>query len=944
MKKAGIILLGFLLSINLIHAQHLEPNNKIPIDPTVKIGQLENGLVYYIRHNTMPENRVEMRLVTNAGSILEDDDQQGLAHFVEHMCFNGTKNFNKNELINFLEKSGVRFGADLNAYTSFDETVYMLQLPTDRQGLIDSAFMVLKDWAHQVSFDPNEIDKERGVIREEWRMGLGADDRMRKAYFPVIFNNSRYAERLPIGLIDIIDTAHYERFTTFYKDWYRPNLQAVIVVGDIDIQMAEEKIISHFSPIKNPENPKERVKYDIEGNKEPLIAIATDKEATRSTVMMFYKHPKKETLTIGDYKEKLVQQLYSYMISNRLREISQKPTSPFIYASTFYGGFLGRASDAYSSYAGAKENQLEESLEVLISENERVKRYGFTPTELERVKKELLNKLEQQAKEKDKTPSSSFVRDYTSHFLENEPIPGIENELIMAQELIPQISVQEINSKAIDWITEENMVVVITAPDKEDVNVPNEKQILEVIQKSKNAELTAWVDSFKDEPLLDKNLKGSKTSTQHTDEKLGITSLELENGIKVILKPTDFKNDEILMSAYGWGGTSLFDDEDAFAASSIARVIAASGMGNFSKSDLEKKLSGINASVQVYIDDIQQGLNGNASPEDFETLLQLVYLHFEGARHDQQAFDAYISQQQNQFKFMRSNPQMVFYDTLYKLATSNSPRFTMIPTDKQLQGLEADKIYAMYDQLFGTADGFTFVFVGNIDVDTIKPYLEKYLGSLNTSSEAHKWINRSPAFPDGITDVEVFAGAEHKSMVALMMKAPFEWSAANRLHLAQMMKVLSIKLRENLREDQGGVYGVGARQSNSKYPESDYTITINWGTNPEMVDTLTNAVFFEMNRLINEGPTPEDVAKVRETSIRERETNEKQNRFWLNSIKFAEQFEIPLINFEEFRDKIQAVTAEEIQQAAREYLKTDHYLRLVLKPEAMRPDGDAASN
>ncbi|MDN5350717.1 MAG: zinc protease [Bacteroidales bacterium] len=928
----------FILIAMGLNAQIMDQSAPIPVDPTVKIGTLDNGLHYYIRHNKMPEKRIEMRLVTNAGSILEEDNQQGLAHFIEHMCFNGTKRFSKSALIDFLEQSGVRFGADLNAYTSFDETVFMLQLPTDRQGLIDSAFMVLEDWAHQVSFEPEEIDKERGVIREEWRLGLGADDRMRKKYFPVIFKDSRYADRLPIGKIEVIDNAPHERLTTFYKDWYRPNLQAVVIVGDIDIQMAEEKIISHFAHIKNPENPKERLSFDVPGNKEPLVAIATDPEATRTMVQMFYKHPKKETLTIGDYREQLIQELYSGMIINRLNELSQKPTSPFVYAFTYYGGFMGRAMDAYASFALAKENMIEETLETLVKENERVKRFGFTPTELDRQKKRILNELEQQLKEKDKTPSSRFVGAYTRHFLENEPIPGIENQWIIAQELLPQIALAEINSKASQWITDENMVVVVTAPEKEEVMVPDETIILRTIAEAKKTEITAWVDTFKEDPLLTEIPEKGKIIKTEKDDTLNLTTFHLDNGVKVIVKPTDFKNDEILMTAYANGGTSIFEDDKAFAANSIARIVAASGLGNFSKAELDKKLTGINANLRLSIDEISHGFSGSASPRDFETLLQLIQLHFKPARQDIEAFEAYLSQQQNQFKFMRSNPQMVFYDTLYKLATSNSPRFTMIPTEEQLMSLDANEIYSMYNQLFETAQGFTFVMVGNLDPDTLKPLIEQYIASLPAEKPALAWKDRSPKFPEGITDTEVFAGAEHKSMVAIMMKSPFEWSADNRLNLEMMMRVLNIKLRENLREDQGGVYGVGSRQSNSQFPTPEYTITINWGTNPEMVDTLTKAVFYEMDRLIHEGPTAEDLVKVKETTIRERETNEKQNRFWLNTISFADQNELPLLTIDEFNKKIHALTADDIQQAANYFLKPDHYLRLVLKPEAMKSE------
>ena len=932
MKKFLTLIALLAVSFLGLQAQTDELSKPIPIDPTVKIGKLDNGITYYIRQNTMPEKRVEMRLVTNAGSILEEDDQQGLAHFVEHMCFNGTKNFSKSELVNFLERSGVRFGADLNAYTSFDETVYMLQLPTDRQGLIDSAFMVLEDWAHQVSFEDEEIDKERGVIREEWRMGLGADDRMRKAYFPVIFKNSRYAERLPIGKIEVIDTAHYERLRSFYQDWYRPNLQAVIVVGDIDLQMAEEKIISHFAKIKNPENPKPRVSYDVPGNKEPLVAIATDPEATRSMLMMFYKHPKKETVTIGDYKNQLIAQLYSGMIIGRLTELSQKPEAPFTYAYTYYGGFMGRAVDAYASYAAPKENQIEETLEAIVQENERVRRFGFTQTELERQKTQIITGLQKQAAEKDKTRSSSFVREYTNHFLEKEPIPGIENELSIAQDLLPSILLTDVNEKAQQWITKDNLVVVVTAPEKEGVIVPDEKTILETIERAKKAEIDAYVDSFKDEELINTPLAGSKIASSNTDEALGITTLTLDNGIKVVLKPTDYKNDEILMNSFGLGGSSLFDDDKAFAAGQIARVVDASGLGNFSKVDLDKKLTGQVVNASPFVESLRQGVKGSSSPKDFETLLQLTYLHFNKARHDQQAFEAFKSQMINQFKFMRSNPQMVFYDTLYKLATQNSPRLTVIPSEEQLTSLKAEEIYSMYDQLFASAKDYTFTFVGNIDTETMLPLIEKYLGSLPVTGDANQWIDREPEFPSGITDAEVHAGTEPQSTVAIMMENPFEWTDENRVEMSMLMKILSIKLRENMREEQGGVYGVGARMNDEQFPKPSYTLMVSWSTNPALVDTLTKAVFFEMNRIMEEGPTLEDMAKARETAIRERETNEKENRFWNNTLDFSLFNNMKIKTQEEFDAAIQSITPEMIQASARKYFTTDHYLRVVLKP------------
>lgn len=934
LTKRLISLLGavmFLMSGLL--AQNINLKQPLPVDPDVKIGRLDNGLIYYIRYNKMPEKRVDMRLVVNAGSILENDDQQGLAHFVEHMCFNGTKRFSKSALIDFLEKSGVRFGADLNAYTSFDETVYMLQLPSDRQGLIDSAFMVLEDWAHAVSHEDEEIDKERGVIREEWRLGLGADDRMRKKYFPVIFKDSRYAERLPIGTLGVIDTASYETLRKFYHDWYRPNLQAVIVVGDVDLKMAEQKIIDHFAHIQNPENLSERVKFGVAKNKEPLVAIATDKEATGTMLMMFYKHDKMPTLTVEDHKRNLMRSLYNSMMSGRLNELNQHPESPFIFATTYYGGFMGRSMDAYVSNARVKENQIEKALETLITENEKVRRFGFTDTEFARQKTQLLTRLEKQNKEKDKTNSSAFMREYTSHFLDNQPIPGIENELELAQKLLPLISLSDLNALAGQWITDENLVIVVTAPDKEGVIVPDEESILQTIADAKKSDVSAYVDNVSSEPLLRADLKGSKIIQENTIEKHGITELKLANGVKIILKSTDFKNDEILMTAFGSGGSSLFSDEDAFAASNLARAVQVSGTGKFSSTELSKYLTGQTVSVQPYVEDVRQGLRGNASPKDFETMLQLIYLHFSGARHDEQAFNAMKSQMINQFKFMRSNPQAVFAEKLQQLATQNSPRTVVIPEEEQINQLDAEKMYAMYDQVFSTAHDFTFIFIGNFEVEKIKPLLAKYLGSLPADKPAFQWQNVKPKFPAGITDEAVMKGSDYKSMVAIMMENEFDWSSQNRTELALLIKAFSIKLRESMREDQGGVYGVSARQNSIQFPEPTYSIMINWGTNPGLVDTLSKSVFHEMRMLMENGPTDEDMIKIRETTIRERETNDKQNNFWNSSIDFAMFNQQDILTLDEFREMINSITAEDLKNAANRYFTPEQYLRVVLLPE-----------
>ncbi|HNV95192.1 MAG TPA: pitrilysin family protein, partial [Bacteroidales bacterium] len=467
---------------------------KMPIDPNIKMGKLDNGLVYYIRKNAKPEKRVELRLAVNAGSILETDDQQGLAHFCEHMCFNGTKNFPHAELVNTIERMGIKFGADLNAYTSFDETVYMLKVPTDQTDLIDKGFQILEDWAHQVTLDGKEIDKERGVILEEWRLGLGADDRMRKKSFPVIFKDSKYAERIPIGKPEILKTFKHETLRQFYKDWYRPNLQAVIVVGDIDVDQMEQKIKQHFSGIQNPVNERKREIFDLPDNKEPLVSIETDEEATSNTVMFFYKHPKKYIETIEDFKFQLMQDLFTGMINNRLEEIGQKPDCPYIYAGTQYGEFLARTKDSYLGYAVSKENQIEKSLETVMTENQRVKQFGFTATEFERQKTELLKRYEKQAKEFDKMESGNLAMEYVYHFLAKNPIPGAVKEFEFAKQFLPEIKLEEVNALSKQWITDNNLVVMITAPKKDGIKVPTKDDVLKIIDKVKSLQLTAYED------------------------------------------------------------------------------------------------------------------------------------------------------------------------------------------------------------------------------------------------------------------------------------------------------------------------------------------------------------------------------------------------------------------------------------------------------------------
>ncbi|PJB59325.1 MAG: insulinase family protein [Bacteroidetes bacterium CG_4_9_14_3_um_filter_41_19] len=907
--------------------------HKLPTDQQVITGTLDNGLRYYVRENKKPENRIEFRLVVNAGSILEDDDQQGLAHFIEHMAFNGTANFSEHDLINFLESSGVDFGADLNAYTSFDETVYMFQIPADREGLIDSAFMILHDWSKNLSLKDEEIDKERGVIHEEWRLGLGANDRMMKKAFPIIFNNSRYADRIPIGKMKVIDSCDYDVPKRFYRDWYRPDLMAVVVVGKIDPAFAEQKIKETFGDLKNPENARPRVEYDIPGNKEPLIAIATDAEATSNMVMLFYKHPKKTTATVNDYKEDIITNLYISMLNARLNEINQTPESPFLYAATMYGGFLGRSIDAYMSFAVTKENQINKALVVLLEENERVKQFGFSQAELERQKAQMISDLEKALEEKDHTPSRVFVSKYVDNFLEKEPYPGIEFEYELTKGMLPSVKLMDVNKLAAQLISDSNLVIMINGPEREGVSIPTEQEVLDDFKKATQSKLEKYKEEAIATSLISHPLPGGEIISETTMDNFGITKLKLNNGVSVLLKPTDFKNDEILMTGFSLGGTSLASDADFMSAKYAAQIMNQSGLGGFSNIDLNKFLTGKNVNVSPSIQELTQELSGNSVKKDLETMFQLTYLYFTEPRSDSTAYLTFMEQMNTQFKFMKANPRAVFYDTLYKLATSNNIRTVVIPTEAQLNSINMEKAYAFYKDRFANANEFQFVFVGNFDLNTIKPLIVKYLGSLPNAGMASAWKDVSPKFPDGTTEATVRKGTEPQSSVAILMDEAFEWNATNEIRMTMLMKILGIRLRENMREDQGGVYGVRASQNTKKYPKEEVSVMIGWGCDPNKADTLSQTVFLEMKAIQESGPSEINLGKAKETLIRDFETNAEQNKYWLGKIQASLFNQSEMLTIKEIQDMISAVSAEDIQNMAKKYFNSEHYLKVVLLPE-----------
>jgi zinc protease len=931
-KQLFVILFLGLVS-NIISAQITDQDKPIPSDPGIKIGRLDNGLTYYIKQNKKPEQRMELRLAVNAGSICETEGQQGLAHFCEHMCFNGTKNFPSNKIINMMEEMGVKFGADLNANTGFDETVYMLKIPTDSIEWINRGFRVLGDWASQVSMEDAEIDKERGVIIEEWRLGLGAGERMMTKFIPVILKGSRYADRLPIGKVDVLKSFPYDTLRAFYKSWYRPDLMAVVVVGDIDPALAERKIKEIFGEIPKAVNVPERIEYPIPGNTEPLISIVTDKEASGFDATVFFKHPKSENITYRDYRDHLVKSLYTGMLNNRLQEIAQKPESPFLYAGAEYGSYIGRSVDAYYLSVGAKENQIEKSLEVVLTENERARQFGFTATELEREKKDLLSMYEKMAKESDKTESESYADEFVRNYMDKECIPGIQKEFEIVREYLPEISLDELNSTGKTWTTDENMASLVTAQEKEGVDVPTADQIKEIISSVKSKKIEAYIDDVTDVPLLAATPIATKVIKRSDDIKFGFTELTFGNGARMILKPTDFKNDEIVMSAFSPGGTSLYPDSDVMTATLATSIITQSGLGDYDLTGLQKKLSGNTAKLSPYINDLNEGVSGTCSPKDLETMLQLNYLYFTKIRRDENAYGAFISRIKNMVKPMRANPQVIFQDTLSKIISLNSPRVIGLPTDAQIDQVDLDRAISIFRDRFADASDFTYIMAGNFKVEEVIPVLEKYIGGLPSIKRKENWKDVLPGFPKGLVTVDIPKNSEPQSSVAMVWKGDFKWNDKDRLGFSVLMNILAIKCRESMREDQGGVYGVSVSGSASKFPESKYTIQSTFGCNPENIGKLTATVIDEMEKIKKDGPAEIDLNKVKETLIRERETRIKENGFWLSVLQNHFLSGDKLRTLDEYKEFINSCSASDVKAVAGKYLNTKSYVQVALTPE-----------
>lgn len=932
MKKITLVIISLLIGL-LAFAQQPQP---LPIDPNVKFGKLENGMTYYIRHNKYPEKRADFYIAQKVGSMQEEDNQAGLAHFLEHMAFGGTKHFpGRKTLLNYLEGIGAKFGANVNAYTSFDETVYTLSnIPVVRQSIIDSTLLILHDWSGYINLIDEDIDKERPIIKEEWRTRGSAGMRILEKQLPVIFKGSKYADRLPIGKMEVVENFEYQVIRDYYKKWYRPDLQAIIVVGDIDAEKVEAQVKELFSKIPMLENPAERISHPVPNNDEPIISILTDKEETRSTIYHFIKHDPLPTAIKQSemgYSVEMAINLASTMLSERLSEISKTAESPFTMSYAFDGDyFVSKSKKAWTTIVISKEGREKESLATLIRETERAKLFGFTDAELERAKANLLSGLEQVYNNRDKQQNSTYVEEYVRSFSDNEPIPGIEYEYEMVKRLLPTISADIINGMIAQLLSDNNNVVTITAPEKEGLVLPTEAEIQAVIKSVRAEDIEGYMEELITEPLISTLPTAGTIVKEEQDSIFGITTWQLSNGMKVVFKTTDFKNDEIMMSGISFGGMSLASDNDIYEAAFVGYVPYLGGLGNFNANDIKKVLAGKQAHVNPYLSEWTQGMNGNSTVKDLETMLQLTYLSFTSARKDEAMFANLKNMVVSQLHNLESDPSNTFRESISYAKYGNKVRQRpMNATDAA--NLNYDTILELYKQAFANPGSFTFTFVGNIDEATFKPLVETYLASLPSGKKEAKYNKVDLDIRKGTFKVAFQEEMVNpKTTAYITFTGDVKWNKQNIDRLSALNQVLDIAYTESIRESEGGTYGVGVHAGMSRLPESKGALVISFDTNPEKVNQLLPLIYKELESMIATGVKDEHFAKVKEYMLKQHEEDVKTNSYWMHVVADKAFYDDDLHSAA--LESIKTMTKEDIQTIAKELLDQKNQIEVVMNP------------
>nr|WP_321373061.1 insulinase family protein [uncultured Bacteroides sp.] len=882
---------SLLLCASTTFAQQQMP--PIPIDKNVRIGKLENGLTYYIRKNTTNEKRADFYIAQKVGSILEEPQQRGLAHFLEHMAFNGSKNFPGTDkglgIVPWCESVGIKFGANLNAYTSIDQTVYNISnAPVTREGILDSCLLILHDWSNDLLLTDKEIDKERGVIHEEWRSRMSAMQRLQEKALPIMYAGTKYADCMPIGTMDVVDNFKYQILRDYYEKWYRPDLQGLVIVGDIDVDAVEAKIKKIFSDIPKPVNPALRTYFPVNDNKEPIVVIEKDKEQTNMQILLFNKHDvypdslkNNMQYLFFDYAKNMI----GNMLNARLNELTQSATPPFVYGYTYDGSFfVSKTKDAFTGVAVCKEDGVENALSTLLREIERAHRFGFTESEYVRARAEYLRNLESEYNERDKKKNEDYINSYVNNFTDNEPIPSIDDNFALMNKIAPNLPVAMINEVMKSFVSDTNQVVAIFGPDKEGLVYPAKDKILSILKNVKAENITAYVDKVSNEPLIPVAPKAGKIISTKENTNFGTTTLTLSNGVKVIVKKTDFKADEIQMKGVSLGGNSLMPNSEIINIKSLNDVVELGGLGNFSAVNLQKVLAGKKASVSSSVGTNTEGVNGSCSPKDLETMLQLTYLTFTAPRMDADAFASYKTRMKASLQNSEANPMVAFSDSVTYGMYGNHPRTIRIKAD-MIDKIDYQKCMDLYKDRFKDASDFTFILVGNVDLEKAKPLIEQYLGSLPSINRKEtfkdtKMYTRKGQYKNEFKKIQQTA----KASVFTFYNGSCKYTSQNDIMMSMLSQILDIVYTEKIREQEGGTYGVSVYGNTAKYPKEESSLQIVFQTDPAKKDKLIKIVFEETDNIAKVGPSETNLAKVKEYMLKKYKENIKENSYWAGCI------------------------------------------------------------
>ena len=938
MKKQFFLCLGCLLLIFLsagfLQAQEMQP---LPIDPKVRYGKLDNGLTYYIRHNELPENRADFYIAQNVGSVLEEDNQAGLAHFLEHMAFNGTKNFPGNGIDKYLQSVGMRMGENLNAYTSFDETVYtIINAPVDKPNVVDSCLLILHDWSNSLALTDSMIEKERGIIREEWRTRRDASQRLLEKQLQQMFPGNKYANRIPIGSIDVINNFKPEELRAYYKKWYRPDLQAIIVVGDVDVDTVEKTIKTMFSDIPTPVNPAKREYVSVADNDEPIVSIATDKEASSTIIYIYHKYdpmPAQLRSTAAGLITDYISAVCSQILNERLEALLHQANPPFVYAEAYDGDFMvARTKDAFTIAAIAKEGEIDSTMTALVREMERARQFGFTVSEYERAKINILKQYESAFNERDKQKNSSYTKEYVNHFTEGGYIPGIETEYTLINQIAPNITVEQVNQYLSQVIREKNIVLALSGPEKEGVVYPTESELLEMFNKARSQKVKPYKEEVNNDPLIPELPAPGKIVKEEHDGLFDATVLTLSNGVRVVLKPTEYKKDEIQMTATSPGGNFMVGIDDAKNMKVFNSVIGLGGLGNFSAIDLSKKLAGKKVSCSASLGVDNESLNGYASPDDVKTLFELIYLAMTSPRTDNDAYASFENRMKAQLENAKLDPSTALNDTISKVVYNNHPRAVSLEAE-DFDKISYQRILDIYKERYGDASDFTFTFVGNLNVDSIRPYIEQYLATLPANGRVDK-----PS-PDALPKIMKGKLENHfsremqtpKSSVFQLYSGKSEYNLKNLLTASLLSQIMDLVYTETIREAEGGSYGVYAGVSLSDFPKGQTTLQVFFDTDPEKWENMVRIVDEEIQRIATDGPKSEHLTKSRDNMLKRHNERLQENSYWLNVID--SYYFRGMDAYTNYKETLEGITADDIKKFMSDFISQGNCVEVVMGPK-----------